>query len=107
MKTRVAVDAKSGIEFIGVTADEAWISQHGTRDEADTAALAALHAERGMETYTRAGGRGKVASIRLTTSIPDGSLSLINPNLGLTEGNTCWICICDDATPPNCVCTPC
>jgi hypothetical protein len=108
MDAKLAIEGPAGTEFIPIRADDGWLEKHPTRDDAEAVALATSHAERGVRLFRALAGDGaKVTNVRLTTKIPDGSDSLINPELGLTDGLSCFICLCDDATPPNCVCTPC
>lgn len=106
MNMKLAVEGRSGTEFVPLTADDTWVAKHGRSDEAETAALAVRQAERGMELYRMvANGRSRVTSVELTTSIPDGSLPVINPELNQPQGLNCYICLCDENS--NCVCVPC
>jgi hypothetical protein len=74
-------------------------------DEAETVALATAEAQRAVEVATElVGARTDLSHVRLTTKIPDGSVSLINPQLERL-GLDCYICLCD--AQGNCVCTPC
>jgi hypothetical protein len=106
---KVAVRSDKGTKFLPLSADDEWVKKHETKDEAEAVALATLEAQRGLELYTQVmGGRKAPVSVRLTTSIPDGSMPLLNDEITKdAAGLSCFICLCDSSTPPNCVCTPC
>jgi hypothetical protein len=105
MKMKLAVEGRSGTEFVAVTADDAWLKKHATGDDAETAALAMRHADRGMQLYRLAmGDRKRPTSVELTTSISAGSVQLINPEVLQPVGASCFICLCDE---DGCICVPC
>jgi hypothetical protein len=102
---KLAVEGRSGTEFVGLTADDAWVKEHGSQDDAETAALAMRHANRAMQLYRLAvGDRKRLSSVELTTSISAGSVPLINPEVLQPLGASCFICLCDE---DGCVCVPC
>jgi hypothetical protein len=102
---KLAIRDGGSTKFVKLEADDEWVKQHGSSDEAETVALATAEAQRAVEVATSlVGARKDLAHVRLTTKIPDGSISLVNPQLE-RQGLTCYICLWDASG--SCVCTPC